>query len=56
MDAQEKWDVEITYKVTGKEVYTDTQKWEKINPKKVAIMMKLLKEAQEKFIKEASSV
>jgi len=50
------WDVEITYKVKGKEVYTDTQKWENIAPKKVGIMMKVLKEAQEKFIKLASSV
>jgi hypothetical protein len=53
---EETWDVEVTYKVTGKEVYTDTQRWEKIKPKKVGLMMKILKEAQEKFIKEASSV
>ena len=51
----ELWNVEITYKVTGKEVYTDTQKWEGIKPKKVGIMMRILKDAQDKFIKEASS-
>jgi len=52
----ETWDVEITYKVTGKEVYTDTQSWQGIKPAKVGIMMKYLKEAQDKFVKESSKV
>ena len=56
MEAQEKWDVKISYEVKGKETYSDTQEWKSINPKKVGIMMRLLKEAQDKFIREASSV
>ena len=56
MNENETWDVEVTYKVKGKEVYTNSQSWEGINPKKVAIMMKNLQEAQAKFIVEASSV
>ena len=53
---EETWDVEISYKVTGKEVYQDVQTWKGIKPAKVGVMMKCLKEAQDKFVKEASSV
>ena len=56
MEADEKWDVKVTYEVKGKEVYTNTQEWKGIKPQKVGLMMKLLQEAQDKFIKEASSV
>ena len=56
METNEKWDVKISYEVKGKEIYSDTQEWKGIKPEKVGIMMRLLKEAQEKFIKEASSV
>ena len=56
MDTQERWNVTISYKVEGKEIYSDTQTWQNIKPEKVGIMMKLLKEAQEKFIKAASTV
>ena len=56
MEADEKWDVKVTYEVKGKEVYTNTQEWKGIKPQKVGLMMKLLQEAQDKFVKEASSV
>jgi len=56
MEINEKWDVKISYEVKGKEIYSNTQEWKSINPKKVGVMMALLQEAQEKFIKESSSV
>ena len=56
MEANEKWDVKVTYEVKGKEVYTNTQEWKGVKPQKVGLMMKLLQEAQDKFVKEASSV
>ena len=50
---EETWDLEVTYKVKGKEIYTNTQTWEGLKPKKVIIGMKIMQEAQEKFIKAA---
>ena len=56
MEQGEKWDVKISYEVKGKEIYSDTQEWKGINPEKVGIMMGILREAQDKFIKATSSV
>ena len=50
---EETWDLEVTYKVKGKEVYTNVQSWEGLKPEKVLAGMKIMQEAQEKFIKVA---
>jgi len=50
---EETWDLEVTYKVKGKEVYTNVQTWEGLKPEKVLVGMKIMQEAQQKFVDSA---
>ena len=46
--------VTVTFKVEGKEVYTNESVWENLPPAKVIAMEKIMMEGQKEFIKQAS--
>lgn len=53
-----KWDAKLVFEVDGGEgtLYRNTSEWIQEEPKKVALMEKILGEAQAKFVELASKV